>query len=234
MKCDKLEKKARESNILLNKSGMAPLTFGNVCAIDRNAGVFAINPSGIPYNELSPDDMVVIDMNLRQIDGKLNPSSDTKTHAMLYRKFQLIGGIAHAYPPCSVALAQVMKPIPVLGTTHADHTAYNIPCTHKMSDKRIMLDYEEETGNLILQCFSIMYYIYIPMVLIANHGSFTWGESPEKAIENFIILEEIAKMALFTLIIDDRTPHLRKSLINKHYQRKHGTNAYYGQKNRNL
>lgn len=99
MKCDKLEKKARGSNILLNKSGMAPLTFGNVCAIDRNAGVFAINPSGIPYNELSPDDMVVIDMNLRQIDGKLNPSSDTKTHAMLYRKFQLIGGIAHAYPP---------------------------------------------------------------------------------------------------------------------------------------
>jgi len=234
MKWDKLKKKAWESNIMLNNSGMAPLTFGNVSAIDRKAGVFAIKPSGIPYDELSPDDMVVIDMNLRQIDGKLNPSSDTKTHAVLYRKFQLIGGIAHAHPPYSVAWAQAMKPIPILGTTHADLTAHDIPCTNQMSNKKIKLDYEEETGNLILECFSKISYLDVPMVLVANHGPFTWGESPEKAVENCIILEEIAKMALFTLIIDNKTPRLRKSLINKHYQRKHGTKAYYGQKNRNL
>jgi L-ribulose-5-phosphate 4-epimerase len=228
-----LKRRAWENNIALHKSGLAPMTFGNVSVIDRKRGIFAIKPSGISYNELKPEDMVVLDMNLQQIEGQLRPSSDTKTHAVLYRKFPMIGGIAHAHPPYSVAWAQAMKPIPILGTTHADLTAFDIPCTPMMSDKMILGDYEEETGNLIVQRFSKLSYLEIPMVLVANHGPFTWGESPEKAVEHCILLEEIAKMAILTVTINNKTPRIKQSLINKHYHRKHGADAYYGQKKRN-
>jgi L-ribulose-5-phosphate 4-epimerase len=228
-----LKKRVWESNMALHKSGLAPLTFGNVSAIDRKEGIFAIKPSGVPYNELNPDDIVVLDLNLKQVDGKLLPSSDTKTHAVLYKEFPLIGGVAHAHPPYSVAWAQAMKPITIFGTTHADLAAFDIPCTGMLSDKMIGGDYEEETGNLIVRRFSKLSYTDIPMVLVACHGPFTWGESPEKAVEHCILLEEIAKMALMTLTINGKTPRLKQSLINKHYNRKHGTNEYYGQNKRN-
>lgn len=228
-----LKKRAWKSNIALYESGIAPLTFGNVSAIDRKKGVFAIKPSGMPYDELNPDDIVVLDLNLRQIEGKLHPSSDTKTHALLYKKFPLIGGVAHAHPPYSVAWAQAMKPIPILGTTHADLAAADIPCTRVMSDKMIHGDYEKETGNLIAERFSNINYMEVPMVLVACHGPFTWGVSPEKAVEHCILLEEIAKMAMLTLTINNHTPRLKQSLIDKHYNRKHGADAYYGQKKRN-
>jgi L-ribulose-5-phosphate 4-epimerase len=227
-----LKRRAWESNIALYKSGLVPLTFGNVSAIDRKEKFFAIKPSGIPYDKLKPDDMVVLDLSLQRIEGKLKPSSDTKTHAVLYRKFPLIGGIAHAHPPYAVAWAQAMKSIPILGTTHADLVPNDIPCTRVMSEKMIRGDYEEETGNLIVQQFLKLSYLKIPMILVANHGPFTWGESPEKAVEYCILLEEIAKMALLTLNINDKTPRLNQSLIDKHYNRKHGTDAYYGQKKR--
>jgi L-ribulose-5-phosphate 4-epimerase len=227
-----LKIKAWEGNITLYKSGLAPMTFGNVSAIDRKKGIFAIKPSGVQYEDISPADMVVLDLNLKQIDGKLKPSSDTKTHAVLYRKFPLIGGVAHAHSPYSVAWAQAVKPIPVFGTTHADLAAADIPCTPVMSDKMIIGDYEEETGNLIVQTFLKNSYIEMPMVLVANHGPFTWGETPEKAVEHCILLEEIARMALLTLTINGKTPRLKQSLIDRHYSRKHGASAYYGQKKR--
>ncbi|MFH0990204.1 MAG: L-ribulose-5-phosphate 4-epimerase AraD [bacterium] len=227
-----LKKRAWKNNLALAKSGLTPLTFGNVSAIDRNEGIFAIKPSGVPYNEIDVDDMVVLDLNLRLIDGKLRPSSDTKTHAVLYRDFPEIGGVAHAHAPNAVAWAQAMKPIPILGTTHADLAAMDIPCTRVMSDEMIKGDYEEETGNLIVQRFSNLSYQDMPMVLVACHGPFAWGASPEKAVEHCLLLEEIAKIALMTLIIDGSTPRLKQTLIDKHYNRKHGTNAYYGQKKR--
>lgn len=227
-----LKKRAWENNIALYKSGLAPLTFGNVSAIDRKKGIFAIKPSGVPYNEIDPDDMVVLDLNLQQVDGRLRPSSDTKTHAVLYREFPLIGGVAHTHSPYAVGWAQAMKPIPILGTTHADLAAADIPCTRVISDKMIRGDYEEETGNLIVKRFSSLSYMDMPMVLVACHGPFTWGESPEKAVEHCLLLEEIAKMALLTLTINGKTPRLKQSLIDKHYHRKHGTKSYYGQKKR--
>jgi len=174
--------------------------------------------------------MVVLDLQLNIVEGKLKPSSDTQTHAVLYRSFPEIGGIAHTHSPYAVAWAQAVKPIPILGTTHADFLAMDIPCTEVMSDKMIKGDYEEETGNLIVRRFARLSYKEVEMVLVANHGPFTWGATAAKAVENSLMLEEIAKMALLTLQINPKTPRLRGALVKKHYQRKHGDQAYYGQK----
>ena len=215
------------------KHGLAIYTFGNVSAADRDRGVFAIKPSGVAYETLTADDMVVVDFDGKVVEGHLHPSSDTPTHAVLYREFAEIGGVVHTHSTYATAWAQAMSPIPIFGTTHADHLAQAIPCTAIMADDMIEGDYELETGNQIVQAFSNKSPAEIEMVLVACHGPFTWGPTPEKAVYNSVVLEELAKMAFLTRMINPATPELKTTLIRKHYERKHGTNAYYGQATRN-
>jgi L-ribulose-5-phosphate 4-epimerase len=227
---DDLKKRAWRCNMELPQRGLVVYTFGNVSAIDRERNVFAIKPSGVPYEDLGPDDMVVVDLENRVVEGSMRYSSDTKTHAVLYRNFPSIGGVVHTHAPYSVAWAQAVRSIPIYGTTHADHLAGDVPCTDIMSDSMIQGDYEEETGTQILHAFRDISYEVIEMVLVACHGPFTWGKTPEKAVYNSVVLEELAKMAMFTESINPEAQRLKKSLIEKHYMRKHGKDSYYGQK----
>lgn len=230
MKYNTLKEQAWLCNMEIPKLGLAIYTFGNVSAIDREKGVFAIKPSGVPYEKLKPADMVVVDMDNNVVEGKLRPSSDTKTHTVLYRNFSDIGGVAHTHSTYAVAWAQAMKPVPILGTTHADHLVEAVPCTEVMSDSMIKGDYEEQAGQQILNAFKKRSYKEVEMVLVACHGPFTWGSTPEKAVYNSAVLEELAKMAYLSISINPKVPQLKKTLIDKHYQRKHGKNSYYGQK----
>ena len=216
----------------LPELGLVLFTFGNVSAADQENGVFAIKPSGVPYDKLKAEDMVVLDFDNNIIEGDLRPSSDTKTHALLYKNWKGISGIAHTHSTYAVAWAQAQKDIPILGTTHADHLAMDVPCAPVMSDEMIEGDYEHETGNQILNHFKNkkINYNEVEMVLIANHGPFTWGNSASKAVYNSAVLEELARMAYLTLQINTGAPPLKNALIQKHYKRKHGENAYYGQK----
>ena len=227
-----LREQVWKANLELPRQGLVIHTFGNVSGFDRQQGIVAIKPSGVPYEELTPDSIVLVDLDNTVVDSKYKPSSDTKTHIVLYKHFPSIGGVVHTHSLYATAWAQAYKPIPCLGTTHADYVRGDIPCTRLIDDGRICGDYEEETGNLIVKRFSSLSYMDMPMVLVACHGPFTWGESPEKAVEHCLLLEEIAKMALLTLTIDGKTPRLKQSLIDKHYHRKHGTKSYYGQKKR--
>ncbi len=226
-----LKERAWRCNMELSRRNLIKYTFGNASAFDARKGVFAIKPSGVPYDELQPADMVVVDLDNKVVEGALRYSSDTKTHTVLYRKFQGIAGVVHTHSTYAAAWAQAMKPIPVLGTTHADHCTRPVPCTPVMSDEMIKGDYEEETGNLIVDTFekNSLPYREIEMVLVACHGPFTWGETPEKAVYNSVILEELARIAFLTLRIDPGVPPLKKALIDKHYLRKHGESSYYGQ-----
>jgi L-ribulose-5-phosphate 4-epimerase len=213
----------------LPKLGLVIHTFGNASAIDRKQGLVAIKPSGVMYDDLMVDDIVVVDLDNKVVDGKLRPSSDTKTHTLLYRSFPDIGGIVHTHSTYAVAWAQAMKPIPILGTTHADLLSTDVPCTKVMSDKMIKGDYEEETGRQIVDAYGHRSYKEIPMVLVASHGPFTWGDTPEQAVYHSVMLEELAKIALLTLQINPAAARLKKTLIDKHFLRKHGPDAYYGQ-----
>ncbi len=224
-----LKEEALLENRKIPELGLAIYTFGNVSAFDPNLGVFAIKPSGVPYNELSEDSMVVVDLENTVVEGSHRPSSDTKTHTVLYRSFPDIRGIVHTHSTYAVAWSQAMREIPILGTTHADHLAQNIPCTKVMSDQQVKGDYEEETGNQIIETFKELSYKEIEMVLVACHGPFTWGTSATKALYNSAVLEEIAKMALLTRQVNPEISQLKKTLIDKHYNRKHGSDAYYGQ-----
>ncbi|MBN1759013.1 MAG: L-ribulose-5-phosphate 4-epimerase AraD [Chitinispirillaceae bacterium] len=225
-----LKETAWKANMGLADSGLVIATFGNVSQYDKERGVYAIKPSGVPYPELTADMMTVVDLDNKVVEGTLRPSSDTKTHTVLYRSFPEIGGISHTHSTYAVAWAQAMKPVPILGTTHADHLADDIPCTRPMSDEMIKGDYETETGNQIVQHFADLSYKDIGMVLVACHGPFTWGDNADKALYNSIILEELCKMAYLSCQINPGVQRLYDALINKHYQRKHGANAYYGQK----
>jgi len=216
-------------NLQLPRHGLVTFTFGNVSAVDRGKGVFAIKPSGVFYDVLKSDDIVIVDLENNVVEGKLRPSSDTRTHSALYRNFKEIGAVCHTHSTYATAWAQAKKSIPVFGTTHADHLAEDIPCTKVMSDDKISGNYEEETGNQIIQTFEKLSYLEVEMVLVSCHGPYTWGKTAEKAVYNSVILEELAKMAMFTLNIDPNTSRLKKPLIEKHYLRKHGKNAYYGQ-----
>ena len=180
-------------------------------------------------DDLTVENIVIVDLDDKVVEGKLRPSSDTKTHTELYRSFPEIGGIVHTHSTYAVAWAQAMKPIPIMGTTHADLLGTDVPCTELMSDEMIQGDYEKETGKQIVNTFAARSYKEIPMVLVAGHGPFTWGESPEKALYHSQMLEELAKMALLTLQINPSTPRLKKTLIDKHFKRKHGPDSYYGQ-----
>jgi L-ribulose-5-phosphate 4-epimerase len=221
---------AFECNRKIPELGLAIYTFGNVSSFDQDLGVIAIKPSGVAYNKLRPESMVVVDLENRVVEGSLRPSSDTPTHTALYRTFNNIRGIAHTHSTYAVAWAQAVRPIPIYGTTHADHLATDVPCTREMSDSIIDGDYETETGNQIIETFKHLSHNEVEMVLVACHGPFTWGKTPEKALYNSAVLEEIARMAFLTEKINPEVHRLKKTLINKHYQRKHGTRAYYGQK----
>lgn len=230
-KYQELKRTCYEANQQLPALGLVVYTFGNVSAIDRRAGVFAIKPSGVAYDELGVDDMVIVDLDNQVVEGTLRPSSDTKTHAYLYRSWENIGGIAHTHSTYAVAWAQAQRGIPILGTTHADHLAHDVPCAPPMADALIGGDYEHRTGQQILDCFAKkkLSYEEVPMVLLGNHGPFTWGQTAAEAVYHSKVLEEIGRMAYLTLQINPGAPRLKDTLINKHYQRKHGTDAYYGQ-----
>ena len=226
-----IKEAAYEANMEILHQKLAIYTFGNVSAIDRAAGIVAIKPSGVPYSELKPDDMVLVDLDNTVVEGRKRPSSDTKTHVLLYRHFEKIGGICHTHSTYAVAWAQAMRAIPNLGTTHADHLVASVPVTEVMSDDMILGDYEHETGNQILNVFKKhnLSPEEVEMVLVACHGPFTWGKDAAKAVYNAAVLEELARIAYLTLQINPATPSIKQTLIDKHYFRKHGQGAYYGQ-----
>ncbi len=231
-KYDHIKEEAYEANLQLPKLGLVLFTFGNVSAVDRNLGVFAIKPSGVPYERLSPKKIVIVDFDTKVVEGKLRPSSDTKTHAVLYRHWEKIGGIAHTHSTYATAWAQSQRDIPIFGTTHADHNTVNIPCAAPMSDEMIIGDYEYETGFQIINCFKEkeLNYEEVEMILVGNHAPFTWGKSAEKAVYNSAVLESISQMAFLTEQINSCAPRLKDALIKKHYERKHGPDSYYGQR----
>lgn len=231
MKFESLRKECYEANMELPKLGLVIYTFGNVSCIDRQAGVFAIKPSGVDYDKLTPEDIVIVGLDGKIADGKLRPSSDTNTHLELYKAFPSIGGIVHTHSTFAVAWAQAARAVPLYGTTHADHLAADIPCTEFMADDRIRNDYETETGLQIIDCFEKhnLNASEIPMALVAGHGPFTWGKNAAKAVYHARVLEELCKMAYITELVNPKVQRLKDSLIQKHYNRKHGKDAYYGQ-----
>lgn len=227
-----LKENCYEANMDIPKRNLAIYTFGNVSAFDKDNGVFAIKPSGVPYDQLKPEDMVLVNLKGEKIEGKMNPSSDTMTHAVLYNSFPHLGGIVHTHSTYSVAWSQACRSVPIYGTTHADHLAGDIPITEIMSDEMIKGNYEEQTGFQILNALknNNLSSTELQMILVACHGPFTWGSTPEKAVYNAAVLEELCKMAYLTESINSKVTQMKDSLINKHYQRKHGKDAYYGQK----
>ncbi len=222
---------AYEANMQLPALGLVLFTFGNVSEADRSQGVFAIKPSGVAYSNLSPEKMVIVDFEGKTVEGTLNPSSDTQTHAVLYKYWEGINGIVHTHSTYATAWAQSQRDIPIFGTTHADYTTADIPCAPPMSDEMIKGNYEYETGFQIMNCFQNrnLDYKEVEMVLVGNHAPFTWGKNAAKAVHNSAVLEQIAKMALFTEQINPSAPRLKDALINKHFERKHGPHSYYGQ-----
>ena len=224
-----LKKVVYECNLELHESGLAFHTFGNVSGIDREAGVIAIKPSGLPYEELAPEDIVLVDLDNKPVESGLRPSSDTPTHTSLYRAFPNIGGVAHTHSTFATAWAQALRPIPCLGTTHADYLPAEVPCTEPMTDEQVRGDYEAETARQIIRAFEGLSHSEGPMVLVASHGPFTWGRSPREAVHHGAVLEELAKMALFSMLLNPHAAGLLPSLIERHYNRKHGEDASYGQ-----
>ncbi|GGF82603.1 MULTISPECIES: L-ribulose-5-phosphate 4-epimerase [Wenyingzhuangia] len=226
-----LKQECYEANMQLNALGLVVYTFGNVSAVDRENSVFAIKPSGVPYEDLKADDIVIVDFDNNIIEGELRPSSDTKTHAYLYKNWPEIGGITHTHSTYAVAWAQSQLDIPIFGTTHADHLTADIPCAPPMADELIEGNYEHNTGIQILDCFKNknLSYQEVEMVLLGNHGPFAWGKNAAKSVYNSKVLEVVAEMAYLTRQINPNAPRLKDSLIKKHYERKHGKNSYYGQ-----
>jgi len=226
-----IQEAAYEANMQLPKLGLVLFTFGNVSAADRDQGVFAIKPSGVPYEDLSPEKMVIVDFDGKTVKGKLRPSSDTLTHAVLYKHWEKIGGIVHTHSTYATAWAHSLRDIPIFGTTHADHCTVDIPCAPPMDDAMIEGDYEYQTGFQIMNALQAkgLSYEEIEMILVGNHAPFSWGKTPAKAVYNSAVLETIAQMAYLTEQIRSDTPRLKDSLIKKHFLRKHGPNSYYGQ-----
>ncbi|HEU4903981.1 MAG TPA: L-ribulose-5-phosphate 4-epimerase, partial [Flavisolibacter sp.] len=224
-----IKQAAYDANMQLPKLGLVLFTFGNVSAVDRSEGIFAIKPSGIPYEDLTPEKMVVVDFDSFIVEGNMRPSSDTKTHAVLYKHWEKIGGIVHTHSTYATAWAQAQRDIPIFGTTHADHLTTDIPCAPPMEDGMIEGDYEHQTGFQILNHFQKLGLSYeeVEMILVGNHAPFTWGKTPEKAVYNSAVLEQVAQMALLTEQINPKAPRLKDALIKKHFERKHGPMSYY-------
>lgn len=231
MSYQQIKEQAYEANMQLPKLNLVLFTFGNVSAADRDKGVFAIKPSGVPYNELTVDKMVIVDFDGQTVEGSLRPSSDTQTHAVLYKNWTDIAGIVHTHSTYATAWAQAQTPIPIYGTTHADHLTVDIPCAPPMDDSMIKGNYEYETGFQIINHFNELGLSYkeVEMILVGNHAPFTWAKTAEKAVYNSAVLEAIAQMAILTQQVNLQAPRLKDSLIQKHFERKHGAGAYYGQ-----
>jgi L-ribulose-5-phosphate 4-epimerase len=227
---EELKRAVYEANVELNRQKLTIYSWGNVSGIDRQAGIVAIKPSGVPYDELNPDKMVVLDLDAKIIEGSLRPSSDTPTHLEIYRNFKDIGGICHAHSANATMWAQACQEVPCFGTTHADYFYGPIPVTEVMTADEIKSNYELNTGRVIVKRFAGMDPMKTPAVLVANHGPFTWGKSPADAVEAAVVLEQTAAMALGTITINSNQNPIDKALLDKHYLRKHGKDAYYGQK----
>ena len=226
---DELKEKVFKANLDLVKHGLVIFTWGNVSGIDREKGLVVIKPSGVSYDEMKADDMVVVDLATgKVVEGSLRPSSDTPTHLALYRAWPEIGGVVHTHSTYATAWAQAGKGIPNIGTTHADYFHEAIPCTRDMTEAEVKGDYELETGNVIVERFSGIYPVHTPGVLVKNHGPFSWGTSPADAVHNAVVMEQVAKMAHIAFLVNpDLT--MNPLLVEKHFSRKHGPNAYYGQ-----
>lgn len=231
MSYEHIKQEAYEANMQLPQLGLVLFTFGNVSAVDRSKGVFAIKPSGVPYEELSPDKMVIVDFDANVVEGALRPSSDTKTHAVLYKHWEKIGGIVHTHSTYATSWAQSLRDIPIFGTTHADYNTVDIPCAPPMSDEMIKGNYEHETGFQIINCFKErgLNYEEVEMILVGSHAPFTWGKNAAKAVHNSAVLEFIAQTSLFTEQINPSAARLKESIRRKHFERKHGPDSYYGQ-----
>ncbi len=226
-----LKEEVYRANMRLPELGLVLFTFGNASAVDRDAGVFAIKPSGVPYGELRQEDIVICDLDARVVEGELRPSSDTKTHAVLYRAWPEIGGVVHTHSTYGTAWAQSLRDVPIFGTTHADHLTTAIPCAPPMDDALIEGDYEEMTGHQIVDYLRDqgLDYRQVEMLLVGSHAPFTWGKTVDGAVYNSAVCEEVAKMAYLTLQLNPGAGELKESLRRKHYARKHGADAYYGQ-----
>ena len=228
---EELKKIVCEANLDLPKYGLVTFTWGNVSAIDRQSGLFVIKPSGVEYDKLTPEDMVVVDLECKKVEGRYNPSSDTATHAELYKAFPEIGGIVHTHSSYATSWAQAGRSIPCYGTTHADYIYGEVPCFRCLNAEEIAEDYEKNTGRLIVEEFLRMCKdpLSVPAVLCKNHGPFAWGRDAHDAVHNAVVLEEVAKMAYRTESINHHVQSAPQELMDKHYYRKHGANAYYGQ-----
>jgi L-ribulose-5-phosphate 4-epimerase len=223
-----LKEQVFEANLDLVKHGLVIFTWGNVSAIDRDEGLVVIKPSGVSYDVMKPEDMVVVNLDGEIVEGKLKPSSDTPTHLVLYKSFSNIGGIVHTHSTYATAWAQAGKDIPNIGTTHADYFSDNIPCTNDMTREEVEGKYEKETGNVIVKRFEELNPDFVPGVLVKNHGPFSWGKNAHEAVHNAVVMEQVAKMAFISLNINPNLT-MNQHLITKHFERKHGKNAYYGQ-----
>jgi L-ribulose-5-phosphate 4-epimerase len=223
-----LKERVLHSNLNLVKHGLVIFTWGNVSGIDREKGLVVIKPSGVSYDDMKTDDMVVVDLEGNVVEGDLNPSSDTPTHLILYRNFKKIGGIVHTHSQWATSWAQAGRPIPAYGTTHADYFYGEIPCTRKLTKKEIDEEYELNTGKVIIERFKELDYEALPGVLVYGHAPFVWGVDPEQAVHNAVVMEEVAKMAFRTEVLGNTNP-VDRYLLDKHYKRKHGKDAYYGQ-----
>ena len=228
---EKLKQQVYEANMELPKRGLVTYTWGNVSGIDRASGLFVIKPSGVEYDELRPEDLVVMDLNGNKVEGDLNPSSDTRTHLELYKAFPDIGGVVHTHSPHAVAWAQAGRDIPAFGTTHADYFYGPIPCARALTQEEIDEDYEKNTGKVIIEEFTKrgIQPMHVPAVICTSHGPFTWGKDAAQAVYHAVVLEEVAKMAIYTIQIDPNAAPAPQRIQDKHFLRKHGPNAYYGQ-----
>jgi len=224
-----LKQEVFEANLALVRHHLVIFTWGNVSGIDRESGMMVIKPSGVSYEDMKPDDMVVVDLDGQVREGRLKPSSDTPTHRILYQRFKNIGGIVHTHSEWATSWAQAGKSIPAYGTTHADHFYGAIPCTRKMTQQEVEKDYEANTGEVIAETFREMDEMAVPAVIVNGHGPFSWGKDAGQAVHNAVVMEEVAKMAFRTEMLGHQQP-IDPYLLDKHYLRKHGKDAYYGQK----
>ncbi|MEJ6120713.1 L-ribulose-5-phosphate 4-epimerase [Vibrio sp. 2-Bac 85] len=230
MKCAQLREQVWQANMDLQKHQLVTFTWGNVSGIDRKLGLVVIKPSGVAYEALSPENMVIVDLKGNLIEGDLNPSSDTATHLALYRAYESLGGVVHTHSSYATSWAQAGAPIPALGTTHADYFFGNIPCARALTVEEIKNDYELNTGNVIIETIANSDPMEIPGILVREHAPFTWGKDAHDAVHNAVVIEEVAKMAYRTLLLNPKVTSIPQSLLDKHYLRKHGKDAYYGQK----
>jgi L-ribulose-5-phosphate 4-epimerase len=226
---EQLKREVYEANLELSARGLVVYTFGNASGIDRRKGIIAIKPSGVEYADLTPRSIILVDLDGKVVEGKLNPSSDTKTHLKLYREWQDIGGVVHTHSRYATAWAQAGKPLPCFGTTHADYFYGEVPCTEVIEDRQIARDYEEETGVQIIEAFRSIDHHHMKAALVASHGPFVWGKDAAEAVYLSVMLEEVAWTGFFTVLLNPEAAGIKSTLLDKHYLRKHGKDAYYGQ-----